>query len=169
MKHDYITKLGASLVRKSGTRDPFVIAKDLGIEVLFCDQFQKLKGMYRVIQRNRFIFINDHLSEQMKRIVCAHEIGHDRLHRHLATGGMLCEFMLYQMDSRPEYEANLVAAEILLPTDELLEYIKTGRYDTERIAKMMETDINLVALKIAHLNSLGNTDLAYEPDFLLKE
>ena len=31
--------------------------------------------------------------------------------------------MLYDMTTKPEYEANIVAAEILLDTDEILEYI----------------------------------------------
>lgn len=128
---------------------------ELGIEVLFCDDFGPLKGMYRVIKRNRFIFINKDLSERMQRIVCAHELGHDQLHRHFAKGNMLQEFMLYDMATKPEYEANIVAAEILLDTDELLEYIYQYGYTSEQIARVMNTDINLVALKIAHLAETG--------------
>ena len=63
--------------------------------------------------------------------------------------------MLYDMRSKPEYEANIVAAEILLDNDELLDYIYYYRYSAEQIARAMHTDINLVALKIAHLNELG--------------
>lgn len=122
---------------------------------MFCDNFGPLKGMYRVIKRNRFIFINNQLSEQMQRIVCAHELGHDQLHRNLAKDNPLREFMLYDMRTKPEYEANIVAAEILLDNDELLEYIYQYRFSAEQIARAMETDINLVALKIAHLNELG--------------
>ena len=89
MSTNRLSKVGSDLVRRYGTRDPFEIAKALGIEVLFCDNFGTLKGMYRVIKRNRFIFINQDLSEKMQRIVCAHEIGHDQLHRHFAKGGTL--------------------------------------------------------------------------------
>jgi len=46
-------------------------------------------------------------------------------------------------------------AELLLDKDELLEYIYQYRYSAEQIASAMSTDINLVALKIAHLNELG--------------
>ncbi len=55
--------------------------------------------------------------------------------------------MLYDMTTKPEYEANIVAAEILLDTDEILEYIYDYGYTSEQIARAMETDINLVALK----------------------
>ena len=48
----------------SGTRDPFQIAKELGISVLLCEDFGSLKGMYRVIKRNRFIFLNKDLGGQ---------------------------------------------------------------------------------------------------------
>ena len=69
--------------------------------------------MYKIIKRNRVIFINSNLPEYLQKIVCAHELGHDILHRHLAKNVALQEFMLYDMTSRPEYEANMVAADIL--------------------------------------------------------
>lgn len=150
-----LSKVGASLVRRFGTRDPFQIAKELGISVLLCEDFGSLKGMYRVIKRNRFIFLNKDLGDRMLRIVCAHELGHDQLHRKLAQANSLHEFMLYDMTTRPEYEANIVAAEIMIDNEELLDYIYTYHYSAEQIARAMDTDINLVALKIAHLTELG--------------
>jgi Zn-dependent peptidase ImmA (M78 family) len=155
MSAEHLALVGNRLVRRCATRDPFEIAEDIGIDVLFCKDFGPLKGMYRVIKRNRFIFINEDLPEWLQRIVCAHELGHDQLHRHLAKNNPIQEFMLYDMRSKPEYEANIVAAEILLDNDELLEYIYQYRYSAEQIARAMHTDINLVALKIAHLNQLG--------------
>ena len=109
MNAEQLSKVGSDLVRRCGTRDPFQIAKELGIIVLDdCENFGQLKGMYRVVKKNRFIFLNQDLSPQTKRIVCAHEIGHDRLHRALAKGDGLQEFVLYKMNSIPEYEANIV-------------------------------------------------------------
>jgi len=149
------SEIGAELVLKYGTRDPFEIAKELGIIVLFCDDFGPLKGMYTVIKRNRFILINQDLDDQMKKIVCAHEIGHDRLHRRYLESNCIKEFSLYNMNTKAEYEANIVAAEILLDTDELLRYIYDYNYSAEQIARAMNSDINLVALKIAHLTRCG--------------
>jgi hypothetical protein len=63
--------------------------------------------------------------------------------------------MLYDMTTKPEYEANIVASEILLDSNEVLDYIFDYHYSAEEIARCMGTDINLVALKIAHLNELG--------------
>lgn len=150
-----LSKIGSDLVRRCETRDPFSIAQQIGVEVMFCQDLASLKGMYRVIKRNRFIIINDDLNERIKRIVCAHELGHDQLHRSLAKDNALKEFMLYDMTTKPEYEANIVAAEILLDTDEVLDYIYGYGYTSEQIARAMGTDINLVALKIAHLAETG--------------
>ena len=155
MGADSLTKVGSGLVKRCGTRDPFRIARELGVEVMFCPDFGPLKGMYRVIKRNRFIFLNEDLSPRMQRIVCAHELGHDQLHRNRAKGNSLQEFMLYDMTTKPEYEANIVAAEILLDTNEVLEYIYQYEYTSEQIAFAMQTDINLVALKVAHLIETG--------------
>ena len=168
MNAESLSKVGRKLVTRCGTRNPFEIARQLGIEVMFCDDFGPLKGMYRVIKRNRFIFINKNMSERMQIIVCAHELGHDQLHRKLAKTNALREFMLYDMTTRPEYEANIVAAEILLDTDEVLDYIYNYGYTSEQTARAMGTDINLVALKIAHLAESGYDlrKLDYRSDFL---
>ena len=156
------------LVRRCGTRDPFEIARQLGVEVLFCQDFGSMKGMYRVVKRTRFIFLNRDLTPQMQRIVCAHELGHDQLHRDLAKNGALQEFMLYDMTTKPEYEANIVAAETLLDTDEVLDYVYNFGYTSEQIAKAMSTDINLVALKVAHLaeSNRGLRPIEHRADFL---
>jgi Zn-dependent peptidase ImmA (M78 family) len=76
--------------------------------------------------------------------------------------------MLYYMTTKPEYEANIVAAEILLDNDEVLDYIYTYNYSAEQIARQMGTDINLVALKIAHLAEMGYDlrPIEHRSDFL---
>ena len=168
MTASQLSKVGERLVKRCGTRDPFEIARQLGIEVLFCDGFNSMKGMYRVIKRNRFVFINRDLTPQMQRIVCAHELGHDQLHRSLARSDSLKEFALYDMTTKPEYEANIVAAEILLDTDEVLDYVYNYGYTSEQIARAMDTDINLVAIKVAHLAEAGHTlqRIEHRSDFL---
>ena len=163
-----LSEVGERLVRRCGTRDPFEIARQLGVEVLFCPDFGSMKGMYRVVKRTRFIFLNRDLTPQRQHIVCAHELGHDQLHRDLAKTGALQEFMLYDMTTKPEYEANIVAAEILLDTDEVLDYVYHYGYTSEQIARAMGTDINLVALKVAHLaeTNRGLRPVEHRSDFL---
>ena len=123
-------------------------------------------GLYKVILRNRFIFIKSDLSEVMRRIVLLHEIGHDQLHRRLADEFQ--EFQIFDMRGNVmEYEANLFAAQIALPDEEILDYIRSG-YDAAQIAMAMASDINLVALKVSELSRRGYTfrDVDHRSDFL---
>lgn len=150
-----IVKTANHIARECGTRDPFRIAKELGIEVIHCD-FNTQRGAYKVIMRNRFIFIKNDLHPVMKNIVMFHEIGHDTLHRDeaIAVGGFK-EFNIFDMrENRMEYEANIFASQISLPDDEILEYIERG-YDIQQIARVMRSDINLVALKTDTLIAQG--------------
>lgn len=91
----------------------------------------------------------------MQRIVCARELGHDQFDRNLVKGNSFQEFMLYDMTTKPEYEANIVAAESLLDTNEVPEYIYQYEYTFEQIAFASQADINLVLLKVAHLIETG--------------
>ena len=57
-------------------------------------------------------------------------------------------------DNRMEYEANLFAAQISLSDEDFLELAERG-YDTQQIARTLNSDINLVALKADTLISQG--------------
>ena len=46
MNAENLSKVGSRLVKRCGTRDPFSIARQLGIEVLFCENFGPLKGAW---------------------------------------------------------------------------------------------------------------------------
>ena len=150
-----ITEKAIALMRRCGTRDPFSIASELGINMMYTDALHRLKGIYRVIKRNRFIILNNKNSAELNRIVCAHELGHDQLHREYAKECALQEFMLYDMSTRREYEANVFAATLLLDDETVIELIEDG-LDTVAIAAAMNTDINLVALKVDCLIRSGH-------------
>lgn len=150
-----IVQKANSIVAQCGTRDPLRIARDLGIEVMYYP-FNEQRGAYKVLMRNRFIFIKNDLHPVMENIVLLHELGHDALHREEATKvGGFKEFEIFNMrDNRMEYEANLFAAQISLPDDDFLELAERG-YDTQQIARTLNSDINLVALKADTLISQG--------------
>lgn len=64
------------IVAQCGTRDPKRIARELGIEVMYLP-FSKQRGAYKVIMRNRFMFINDEfyafLAERAKTAKALHD------------------------------------------------------------------------------------------------
>jgi len=66
-----------------------------------------------------------------------------------------------------EYEANLFAAHVGLPDEEIVEYIYQG-FDASQIAAAMNSDINLVALKVSELSRRGYSfrNIEHKSDFL---
>lgn len=143
------------LMKKYGTRNPYELTDALHITVL-PRQFKHQLGAYTKVLNNKFIFIKEDLEPCMKKIVLYHELGHDRLHQdYLRTAGAFHEFHLFDMKSnRMEYEANIFAAQLDLPDDEILSLIRQG-FDIQQTAACMNSDINLVALKVDALRSQG--------------
>ncbi len=153
---DDAIKKANHLVNKYGTRDADHLAREIGLHVMDSD-FDKQMGVYKVILRNRFVFLKKDLHPVMRSIVLLHEIGHDMLHRKEAIdAGGFQEFQGFDLSNRRmEYEANIFAAEIMLPTDEILEYCYQG-YNAAQIAGEMSSDVNLVSLKVAELKRKGH-------------
>ena len=150
--NDTIIKKANRLISKCGTRDPEKLCSFLGIKIMEVP-FSRQKGVYKVIAGNRFIFIKEDLDPVMRNIVIWHEIGHDQLHR--KDMSIFQEFNLFEMkDSRLEYEANLFAAQLSLDDNEILDLIYMGK-DVSSIAGELSSDINLIALKVSALASMG--------------
>ena len=69
------------LIRKHRTNCPFSIARAIGIQIRFTNLGKSTKGLYFRKLRRRFIVIHSELPPEWQRFVCAHELGHDRLHK----------------------------------------------------------------------------------------
>ncbi len=158
-----------SIVRRCGTRNALRIAGELGIYVTYVDGLDRLLGMYTYRHKERHILLNSDMEEMVTQMVCAHEIGHDIFHRDLAKGNQtLPEFVLFDMRTKHEYEANAFAAHILIDDDEMMEYMQQG-YDVVQLAGAMGTNINLMLIKLNEMNRMGgHYNLPYIPssDFL---
>ena len=152
---DYIAQAAGALVKRCGTRDPLMIARRIGVCVLFRDDFVNLKGMYSVIKRSRFIFINSNLEKPMRRLVCAHELGHDALHREVASKNAVQDTLLFGIDSRQEYEAKLFAAHLLIDESEVLSLAKQG-FTSQYIAAQLKIDVNMISIIADHLITQGH-------------
>lgn len=152
----YSKKIGNAantLIKKFSSRNPFDIAEGLGIHIMFIP-LSCLKGVYKVINGCSFIILNQNNGDNLNKIVCAHELGHHVLHRKLAKNEIISESVIYDMSRQRELEANLFACQLLIDDEIVVEYIKEG-FDIEKIAKLTETDPNLVALKCSFLVNQG--------------
>ena len=150
----YIYSKATEMVKQTGTRNPMKIASEIGVMLRYSEELDKLLGLYTYRWKHRIILLNDKMEEIMARMVCAHELGHDALHRDIAKGDGLKEFVLFNMKDTTEYEANAFVAHLIIDDDDIYSMSK-DKYDVVQMAKMLNVNINLVLIKLQELNKLG--------------
>ena len=169
IRSEEIYKKANRIVKTCGPRDTLKIARELGIYVHFIDEFNELLGMYTYRHKERHILLNSSMEDMVLQMVCGHEIGHDNLHRSLAKqNNSLPEFVLFDMRTKHEYEANAFAAHLIIDDDELIDNLRQG-YDVVQLSSIMGTNINLMLIKLNEMNRMGwRLNLPYVPhsDFL---
>jgi Zn-dependent peptidase ImmA (M78 family) len=138
-----IKEIVRQLITKHKCNDPFQIAKEKNIIILFAELGNTF-GFYSSYKRIKFIHINNQLNEKQQRFVCAHELGHAVLHPKSNTPFLRAN-TLFSVE-KLELEANTFAVELLLPDDVITQYQNTDLtiYD---IAKMYSVPQELVHLK----------------------
>ncbi len=163
-----IIKEKASRIQNQGLlSDLEQTAEGLGITVVACSfRNPALLGVYLNKLRNRMIYLNDQLHPIQKKMVLAHEIGHDQLHRKLAAQGSFQEYSLTQFKDPTEYEANAFAAQLLIPDSELIELADLG-YSVDQTARRLEVAQDLLLIKLKEMQKMGNEiPMSEEPDSL---
>lgn len=140
-------------MRENRTSDPFRLAPGLGVDVDYAD-LGELKGFYVVYKTGRYIVINRNLDEHMARLVLAHELGHDTLHREIAANGGMGEKSFFDMTSKPEREANIFAAELLITDDDMIELGERG-CTVEEAAKELGVYKQVAVIKAHSMEERG--------------
>ncbi|MCJ7837479.1 ImmA/IrrE family metallo-endopeptidase [Cuneatibacter sp. NSJ-177] len=141
---DKIKKKVAYYVRKYNTRDPFRLANALNVEVQIGNT-GSCCGCYMFLKNHRYIFLNQELEEQEANMVLAHELGHAVMHRK-----QNCYFLREKTLLLPgiEREANLFAAELLIPEETILEY---PDYSIEQLARLLGYREQFVKIKLRNM------------------
>lgn len=121
--HNSIIEEIQKLKQKFDTSDPFELIRDLNINLWIRNGLGNLKGFYYMTHHQHYIVINADLNDRDRLMVAAHELGHDRFHQHLAKVSPLKDFMLYDMTSRTEHQANVFASELLIADKDIEECI----------------------------------------------
>jgi Zn-dependent peptidase ImmA (M78 family) len=112
--HEKIRKL----IRRFKTNDPFIIANGLNIHIRYARFEDGTRGLYYKTLRQKFIVLHEDLNEDWKKFVCAHEIGHDRLHPGLSRFWL--DEHTISNPGKYEREANQFAVNLLIPDTLLL-------------------------------------------------
>lgn len=129
----------AYFVNKYDTRNPFEIADRLKIE--YCiGPMGAYSGCYLYLKRHRCIFLNDELEEHDMTLVMAHELGHAILHR--TENCYFIRNKTFLATERIEREANIFAAELLIPDSLILENPGFAKSQLARLAGYNEMIMN---------------------------
>ena len=101
--------------------------------------------MYKYINKNKVVFINNRLSDEVKKFVLAHELGHAVLHT--KNNCFYLKHNTFVKTNYFEVEANIFAAELLINNEELEICIENG-YTIEQIASYFQVPKELVEYKL---------------------
>ena len=166
MSRLYVYQKAAGLVRKHRTRDPFELLDAMHVQVRFYYDLTHTKGFTRYFLRQYFVGINANLPEYEQRIVAAHELGHIVLHAQELRTAPLFDTAVYDKRSSTEYEANLFAADLLLPDEAVME--TAGRPETlDRLSLALGTTPGLMNFKLLSMRKRGiDIPLPFECDSL---
>ncbi len=130
-----IHSMAQNISRKYHTCDPFKIARNRHIKILYAP-LGKVMGFHSYSLRLHVIHLNQELDEPMLQFVCAHELGHTILHPDINTAFMT--HRTFFSASKLEREANTFAVELLLPDDIIRENEGCSIYQLARLRGVPE-------------------------------
>ena len=167
-KIDYISGTVNKLVKKHGTRDPFRMCDALGIRIRY-KKLGRLTGFFFYQSRIPSIVLNEELSDISARILCAHELGHACLHKDMLVTMRAISDTISHSGTISEYEANIFAAELLIPDEDIFELLKSRGKSLFELAGELCVPPELIDFKLRVMQSRGLcTDVPYlaSADFL---
>lgn len=141
------------MIKRAGTRNPEDICEVYHIDITEANLMKRLKAYYFYQSRIHNIVIDESIVDVFRRILIAHELGHFSLHKKIAMMQGFQELeVLEKRDTEPlETEANLFAAELLLPDEDVLECLRD--YTFFETAKILNVPFALLDFKYSILQS----------------
>jgi len=155
MSRLYVYQEIEKLVRRHCTRDPFELMQAMNVQVRVYYDLSATKGFTRYFLRSFFVGINGNLSGSEQRIVAAHELGHIVLHAAELRTAPLFDTAVYDKRSSTEYEANLFAADLLLPDEDVAEAAAEPDTDFASLCRALDTVPGLMNFKILSMRRRG--------------
>lgn len=122
---DSIDSKISSLVKVHETRDPYKIAKELGV-IIIEEDLGEVYGYYNWYKRIKFLHINSKLSYSEKLVTCAHELGHAICHPSENTPALTQSNLISEY--KIEKEANYFATKLLIDGSHVDDCVG-GKYD----------------------------------------
>ncbi len=158
MTIDSIRRIVQSLVKDAPMVEPAALAQALDILVRPFPLGMKedaCKGFFIIHRRQKHITYNSDLPVPLQRVVLAHELGHAVLHSDGLGPTSFHDVLLFSSPDEKEYEANLFAAELLLPDTFILPKLSAGR-DFFALSQALEVPAPILDFKLRILRHEGH-------------
>lgn len=126
------------------------IATELGLSVFYVDWPDDVSGMIKKNGDESFsIYVNQNHNSNRRRFTIAHELAHYVLHREVIGDGVYDD-ALYRsgLPNKIEYEANRMAADILMPHHLINDALDNGYNTIEGLAKLFEVSRSAMSIRI---------------------
>ncbi len=149
-RYTYIAKDVQQLISTHHTKCPKEILQQRGVVILPFSADTNILGMYKIIHRNRFVFYNPYVDEEVLSMVFAHELGHDLYHQTQAKDLKLVEYQLLNIADTMEIEANIFAAHLLISDEDIYELLPFN-YTTAQMASQLKVSEELLHFKLQEL------------------
>ena len=157
--------------KKVQDQGSFEILEEMNVIVGETDRYEKLKGYCFMSCQTIYVMVSSFLSEEEKKIVAAHELGHIILHRSQLKMAPMKDDVLYNMRDNTEYEANLFAADLILDDKEIADLSKNEDLNYFGLCSCLNSSPELMSFKLYSLIKRGqnyNMPLEIQSNFLAK-
>lgn len=141
------------------------LAKCLGYEVRYVDDDSEMSGFLMRNKSSVIIGVNRSHSSNRQRFTIAHEIGHGLLHssESLYVDRKFRNELSKQGVNAEEIEANLFAAELLMPANEIKRFLASignldveSDYEISRLAKRFQVSQLAMSNRLTYLGYLSS-------------
>lgn len=143
-----------NLIEEEKTNDPEIILEQRDVVLLPALKNTKVLGMYKIIDGVRFVIYNPDMDYITRRMVFAHELGHDFYHQSLAENQDFVEYTLFDIRTEMETEANIFAAHLILDEDEIMNLIREGA-TYNQLASIFNVNVNMMIFKLNEMQRMG--------------
>lgn len=145
------------LQRLYRTRNPFELLDALNAVVNFTVAFPKdgLKGYCTIMNKVKYVQINDFLPAEEKAVVAVHEAGHLIIHAKELKIGAFQDSDIYHALGKKEREANFFGADFLVGDEQVLDLMHSCGADFFNVAKALCVPAPFFAFKLYSMVSRG--------------
>lgn len=137
------------LIKKYLTNDPYEICSYLDYIVLQVP-LVGIRGFYQFYDGQDIVYLDSGLPDQVKKFVCAHELGHSLMHKDI--NAIFLDTRTYLKAGRYERQANQFAINLLYPHDS--DFDNYRDLTIQQTARCLNVSEDLVEYRLKEIKKL---------------